>query len=458
MATRKKQDLAIIDADCAAQQMEFRKANEAIGLRVVEGRLTLLNRKVFNVLMFHAQQLKTVGANAPINTPSAKKYFWVPLSELARDARYDSKDTQFLKEQIEEMQNIKLRLETDRQWTSERLIASVTFVNPKGLNSRAGQVWVGFAFPPEVHENVMSPDTYTKLSIFYQGLLRSGASLALYEVCRRYATNPSKVTFSAPYEHWYSDLTGNPIPSPPDELPEYKYFKRDVLKPAIAEVNSLTDIEVELIEHKKGRRVEALQFRVEQTRQPQLDFPSPPVIDVELLERIMRLGVNQQEAQNILAQAPDAKIRTALAAVDARTATKGAAPLNSPAAYFRWALKNDHLVAGPAKPAPRLADGGAPKQPSMMERYLAARAQDAIGLFKELDDAQRADVFTRFAAQAKGKIVTDVARVLDHGLTRTMLSTWYAEDLWGQPTAEDLAAFAEKLLASASPAGAQPGA
>ena len=35
--------------------LEFNKSNEAIGLRVVEGSLTLLNRKVFNVLVHHAQ-------------------------------------------------------------------------------------------------------------------------------------------------------------------------------------------------------------------------------------------------------------------------------------------------------------------------------------------------------------------------------------------------------------------
>ena len=87
---------------------QFRKTNEAIGLRVVEGNLSLLSRKVFNVMMYHAQEMKVPGLNAPINTAAAKKYFWIPLSDLARDAAYDSKDVQYLKKQLEEMQNIKL--------------------------------------------------------------------------------------------------------------------------------------------------------------------------------------------------------------------------------------------------------------------------------------------------------------------------------------------------------------
>jgi hypothetical protein len=110
----------------ARSDLEIRKSNEAIGLRVVSGRLTLLNRKVFNVLMYHAQRIRTPGKDAPIDTPASAKYFWVPLSVLARNASYDSRDMQFLREQIQQMQDIKLLLETDRQWTSERLIASVS--------------------------------------------------------------------------------------------------------------------------------------------------------------------------------------------------------------------------------------------------------------------------------------------------------------------------------------------
>ena len=299
MATRKPK--AAKNGELTSPSMEFRKTNDAIGLRVREGKMSLLTRKVFNVMMYHAQQLKVTGVNSPIDTPASKKYFWIRLADLARDAAYDSKDTEFLKAQLEEMQNIKLLMENDRQWTSERLVASVTLVNPMGLKKHSGQVWFGFAFPPEVHELVMAPGTYTRFSIFYQGLLRSGSSLALYEICRRYATNPSKVTLIETYEHWYGALTGNPVSvdAPP---PQYKYFKRDVIRPAMAEINALTDIQVELIEHRVGRRVERLQFRVEHTKQPQLGFAAPPVIDLELMSSIMRFGLTQVDAADVMAK------------------------------------------------------------------------------------------------------------------------------------------------------------
>ena len=445
--TSKKSSRALTKVE-VVDPREFRKTNEAIGLRVREGRLSLLTRKVFNVMMYHAQELKTPGLNAPIDTPAAKKYFWIPLSDLARDAAYDSKDTEFLKQQLEELQNIKLLMENERQWTSERLVSSVTLVNPQGLKKHAGQVWFGYAFPPEVHELVMAPGTYTRFSIFYQGLLRSGAALALYEVCRRYATNPSRVTSQESYEHWYGVLTGNPLVDG-EELPPYKYFKRDVINRAITEINALTDIQVELIEHKNGRRVEQLQFRVEQTKQPQLEFPAPPVIDVQLMERLMKLGMSQQEAADVMAAHGDAKLRASLGFVEARMAQPRAPALESPAAFLRWSLKEgteavkavEAREPDPAAPARKTRGGKGGS--TIMDEFLAARAREAYAVYCELGDAAQQEVLGRFKAQTTHKSAQQ-ARGVDNAMIRSLFSTWFARDLWGEPTAQALAQFIEE--------------
>lgn len=422
---------------------EFRKTNEAIGLRVSEGSLTLLSRKVFNVMIYHAQEMKQPGLNAPIDTPAAKKYFWIPLIELARDAAYDSKDTRTFKDLLEKMQNIKLLMENERQWTSERLVSSVTLVNPAGLNGNSGQVWFGYAFPPEVHELVMAPSTFTRLSIVYQSSLKSGSALALYEICRRYATNPSKLTFIQGIEHWYGVITGNPISE--EAPPVYKYFKRDVLKPAIAEVNALTDISVELIEHKNGRRIEKLQFRVEFNKQPQLEFPTPPIVDSALMERIMKFGFSKGTACDILAQNKDDIIRLAIARVESRVAANNMSPLAAPAGYFRWALKD--LVRNPpsntnALPKPSSAtktDG-----PSVMEKFLLARSQEALAIYSETDDSARKDIFDRFKEQNQNQILK-LNKGIESAPVRSLFSHWYANELWGEPTASALARYLDKV-------------
>src|SRR3954449_2230062 len=89
-------------ASGSTELKEFRKTNEAIGLRVSEGHLSLLSRKIFNVMVFHAQQLGAPGENAPLKTEVAKSYYWIPLADLAKDAAYDSNDTELLKAHVQE--------------------------------------------------------------------------------------------------------------------------------------------------------------------------------------------------------------------------------------------------------------------------------------------------------------------------------------------------------------------
>lgn len=449
MATKSKSkpNIAVVSPN---ETKEFRKTNEAIGMRVTEGELTLLKRKLFNVMMYHAQQMKTPGLNAPLSNATSHKYFWIPLSELAKDAAYDSKDTKFLKEQLEGLQDIKLMMENDRQWTSERLVSSVTLVNPDGLknnNKHAGQVWFGFTFPPEVHELVMVPGEYTRLNIIYQGLLRSGTALALYEICRRFATNPSKLTYSNTYEHWYNVLTGNAVDE--ENLPLYKYFKRDVLKPAISQINSLTDISIELIEDKNGtRKVKFLQFKVEHTKQAQLEFPAPPIINLEVIERIMKLGFSQHEATNFVAQHSESSLLGVLSFVENRMTLKNSPVLDSTVAYFRWALKKgsksvEEHVKNKAKLTSSKIKTEENEKP-VIERFLAARALEALEVFKELDSDERKGVFDRFKDVNSNSMIK-LDKGIESTVVKSMLSLWYAQELWGDPTIEDIARFVDQV-------------
>lgn len=450
MATKKARTstgTAVVTADEAKQ---FRKTNTAIGLRVREGQLTLLARKVFNVMIYNAQRCKVPGVNAPADLPIYEKYFWIPLSDLAKDAAYDSKDTEFLKSQLEKLQDITLRMENDVRWTSERLVSSITLVNPKGLKKHAGQVWFGYAFPPEVFEHVMSPESYTHMSIFYQGLLRSGAALALYEICRRYATNPSHLTSIESYEHWYGVLSGTPVDS--GKAPPYKYWKRDTVKPAIAEVNALTDINVELIEHKNGRRIERLQFRVELSKQPKLDFPSPPVLDMELVGLVMKFGFTQQDAVDITVQHTEEKVRASIAFVEARMSQPGSPPLDSPAAYFRWSLKEGMaaargLLESNARSSKLAKAASGPEKPagaSVMEKFLTARGEEAMVVYRDMDETKRRALFERFKDQSGSRVISGL-RSPDSPLAKSQFARWYAEELWGAPTVEAMATFVERF-------------
>lgn len=423
--------------------MEFKKNNEAISVLVTEGNLTMMGRKVFNVMVHAAQLAGAPGTNAPLDTEAAKKYFWIRMAEVARNTCYDSNDTARLKETTEELSNIRIQMEDHKQWTSERLLAGVKIYNPAGLKSRGGEVWFGYAFPPEVHDHVMRPNTYTTLSLFYQQLFSGSASLGLYEECRKFATNPGGVTARKPWRWWYHIMTGNPVSTDP---PEFKYFKRDTVKPAVKEVNDLTDIDIELIEHRVGRKVIDFQFRVRIKPQQVMDFSQPPVINSAIIERIAALGLSAREASDLSCLHDEGLLKATLDLVERRLKSKTGPEVESPAAYFRTALKKQFATPEavakqsmpPAKPATP-----PPGEDPLTKAFLADRRRRASEYFKELGDVEQTQLAERFQQVAPAHLQKQLRTFgLEPQTIWHPFINWLAQDLWGEPTDKDLLEFA----------------
>jgi hypothetical protein len=238
---------------------DFKKANDSIGFRVVEGELSALSQKIFNLFVAVAQREQLPGVHAPDRDPASASHFWIPLNVVIKQIQYHSNDYEYLKAQVLALQSVKVVVESVTTWTSERLVSGVRIYYSKGMKSKGGDVWLGFAFPPEVTHVILKPTTYTCFSLFYQTKLRTASSLALYEICRRYATSPSHLTQRTDWVNWYYRITGSVISDTPLD---YKYFKRDHVLKSLAEINAITDIDVELIEHYGGRTVKEIQFKV----------------------------------------------------------------------------------------------------------------------------------------------------------------------------------------------------
>ena len=161
----------------------------------------------------------------------------------------------------------------------------------------------------------------------------------------------------------------------------------------------------------------------------------------------MRLGFTQQEASDFVAQYSDDKIRAAVGFVQARIEQKNSPVLDSPAAYFRWTLKQGASAAQELRSQKTAAKKGASNQenePTVMEKFLAARALDSLAVYKELEDEERRVIFSRFKEQNTNKMIK-----LDHGvdnaLTRSVFTFWYAKELWGDPSIQDVVNFVDKV-------------
>jgi hypothetical protein len=320
-----------------------RKNNNEIGFKVKSGHLSLLSRKLFNILIWYAQDLRD---------QEEKDGRWcVAVAKLIKDARFNSRDYDLLRSSLDELQEVRvIRPRLSGGVTSEILIPSYTLDNvshdgneaaERGQKKRGGCLMLWFMLPPELKSQMLDPEQYTRLPISYMVLLRTIPGFALYEICRRYVTNPGGVTNRNTWQNWWHILAGATDDVDP---PEYKYAKRDVFKRAKDEINAITDIEVELIEFKVGKSVREIQFSVKLKQQANLDM-GPPAIEASLLSRIVALGISISDAERLSARFSETDIADTITLVEARMGKTHLEKLDSPAAFFKKALNESWAKA-----------------------------------------------------------------------------------------------------------------
>jgi hypothetical protein len=443
MATKRVKKTDVVSPSSA----ELRKAVEAIAIQPKSGKITLLTRKLFNVLLAVAQQADESGDT-----------YRALLSDIVANSAFDSNDTALVKEHLRRMVSVQVEWsqgtssqKPGRKWGISTLIADAEILE----DPTTRRVWVEFSFAPKIKKKLLDPVQYARLSLQFQSQLRSSAGLALYEICVRYLTNPSHLTMRETWEWWRPILSGTPDTEAGDEAKrEYKYFKRDYLRPAIAEVNAVTNIFVELIEHREGRRVAEIQFRVTERKQPMLALDEHPnVFDSTLVDRMVKIGIPLKEAQSLYADSEENRIRAALQLTEQRMRSTSLPPVRSAAALFKDALKKGYAPPVEAAASGTGANGkvaavlGAddPKA-RLLDEYSAWRRKEARALYDEQGELEREVARQSFETDELPGLGTHLRddwrrRGLESKLADTAFFDWLARKTWGAPTDGDLLAF-----------------
>lgn len=420
---------------------DVRKAVESIAVNPRAGRLTLLTRKLFNILLQRAQ---TQGMSRDI--------YRMPLSEICAIAEFDSNDTGLVKDHLRKMNACQVEwLSTGmagRVWGVSNLIASAEIVEDRGATA----TFVEWSYAPNIKERILNPDIYTRISLQLQASLRTSSALALFEICTRYATSPTGLTMREPWRWWRPRLTGQPD-SEGECYAEYKYFKRDILKSSLIEINQVTDLQVELIEHKIGRSVGEIQFRVEQKKQKSLQLSEKNLFDTTLLGRILALGFRQDEAESIYASTDEALLKATLDLTEKRVRQVGAEPLGNPSAYFTQALKKRWATKTPVASLPTTEKSQTAKKQQnaiskevVRDKLMLSRKTQASEYLAELPENDRKDVLARFETIVLPSLgATVVADWKKRGTTGKLAASsffhWLAVETWGEPTEGDLLEF-----------------
>ncbi|MBC8637962.1 replication initiation protein [Caballeronia sp. EK] len=445
MATKRAKKTDVVSPSSA----ELRKAVEAIAIQPKSGKITLLTRKLFNVLLAVAQQADDAGDT-----------YRALLSDIVANSAFDSNDTALVKEHLRRMVSVQVEWSTGtssqkpgRKWGISTLIADAEILE----DPTTRRVWVEFSFAPKIKKKLLDPVQYARLSLQFQSQLRSSAGLALYEICVRYLTNPSHLTMRETWEWWRPILSGTPDTEAGDEAKrEYKYFKRDYLRPAIAEVNAVTNIFVELVEHREGRRVAEIQFRVTERKQPMLALDEHPnVFDSTLVDRMVKIGIPLKDAQTLYADSEENRIRAALQMTEQRMRSTTLPPVRSAAALFKDALKKGYAppvealpsaTSGTATRAPATVSGADDLKARLLSEFSAYRRKEARVLYDEQGEEEREIARQSFEEDVLPGLGTHMRddwrkRGLDSKLAETSFFDWLARRTWGEPTDGDLLAF-----------------
>ncbi|SAK56142.1 plasmid replication protein [Caballeronia glebae] len=445
MATKRAKKTDVVSPSSA----ELRKAVEAIAIQPKSGKITLLTRKLFNVLLAVAQQADESGDT-----------YRALLSDIVANSAFDSNDTALVKEHLRRMVSVQVEWSTGtssqkpgRKWGISTLIADAEILE----DPTTRRVWVEFSFAPKIKKKLLDPVQYARLSLQFQSQLRSSAGLALYEICVRYLTNPSHLTMRETWEWWRPILSGTPDTEAGDEAKrEYKYFKRDYLRPAIAEVNAVTNIFVELVEHREGRRVAEIQFRVTERKQPMLALDEHPnVFDSTLVDRMVKIGIPLKDAQTLYADSEENRIRAALQMTEQRMRSTSLPPVRSAAALFKDALKKGYAppvevlppaTSGAASRTSAAASGADDLKARLLSEFSAYRRKEARVLYEEQGEEEREVARQSFEDDVLPGLGTHMRddwrkRGLDSKLAETSFFDWLARKTWGEPTDGDLLAF-----------------
>lgn len=418
------------------------KANEAIAIRPKRGKLTLLSRRIYNVFLFHAQQ-------QGVEKPS----YSILLSELIDDARFTSNNTELLKSHIRDMQATTIEWHTSggqaRQWTSTQLLGPVVIDEP----GRGQACTITWTYPEPIRERLVKPAQYTRVLLEISSQMRSYAASVLYELGARYLTSPGRLTMREDVIWWASVLTGRSDITTVD----YRILHRDTIKKALAELDTLCeDFKLEIVEHKRGRKVEELQFRV--LPKPQVSLAglrdsAKNVFDLELVERVITLGLKRTDAQDLYATTDEGVLRAAVEHVEQRMKNSTLPPLNSPPAYLRDALKKQYagVAEGHAKPAGPLSQPVPSLQEKLQrlrEEWAHHKAMQARAQFMAMDQTERNACLARFETERLPEVASPIAKAwrrdgIDSRIAGSTFNRWLAGVLWpGEVTDSDLLNFA----------------
>lgn len=424
----------------------------AVALVPTEGgrQITVQERKLYNVLLHRSQ---TVGV---------KDEYSAGLHEVIKDIDYGSKDTTALKKSLKNLMKTVVEWQSPTsgeiadEWEACVLLSGASIKKDKV--SRA--VTLLWRYDVKVREQLLNPDRYARLVMESLVSLRTHAAIALYEICVRYVDNPGHKTARQHWSWWKLVLSGKAIGV---QKGEYRYWKRDVLSKAIAEINTHTEIEISKpleFKERDNKTISDLQFEVRlKNARPAQTTESKPLnklseADLPLIGWAVKLGLSQSDAEKMFRQFGSEAFSEGLTNLEKRLAVPKEVTdkVQSPSAYLRSILRtkaSNKAKESVAKPTTRMrsAKDSEHNKAALMEEWLRGKKDHLRSIFTEMNESEQTELLSGFRTTLQARQLPSLVKRFDtsgwsHKTLRDNFAsylgeTWEGSD-WSKPTTEAL--------------------
>ena len=291
----------------------------------VSGKLTLLQRKLSNVLLLNAY-----------DGLLSRRSHVIDARTLCVMIGYNSNDTDTLKEALRAL--VETTAEWDilnddgaQEWGVSALLASARL--------RGGVC--EYAYSPALAEKLHDPKIFALINLSIQRKFSSGHALALYENCYRFVRTGST--------GWWEIDVFRRLMGVEDSAyyQVFKHLNAKIVKPAVAEVNAVSNIRISPEVRRRGRAVAEIRFLIEEAGRghdpacaPDQTPSGETAADGELRARLLALGVAERLARQWIAEHGVAYVEEKLdyvAAQSRRGKVRGSA-----VGYLSAALRDDY--------------------------------------------------------------------------------------------------------------------
>lgn len=417
----------------------FKKSAHALALMPSKQSLDLsdFDRKLINVIL--KTSIEAVEAEHEI-TGYKGRFFG--LSQTAIGARMGLPkmfDYMHLRNSMEKLQHITLKMESPsdadnnmEDGPSRKLLGSLVLL-PTVVHEKRddrvladGNLMSWWQFNENLEHFLLDPKRYATLRIESITAMKKGPSIALYEICARFASSPTPSTGFKPLDWWIQALTGHLVSGAKRSVTysEFKYFSRDVLVPAIKEINQKTELEVEIDLKKVGKKVTEIRFWVRPSTREAKSVAAQKAVEGDTSQEALRLRalslkITDRFFSQLCKTHPADVVQLTIESMEKtfarRAGNPNAEPIRSSNAYAKSVLNNildernsgqkslvedDAAEPAPSQPRPRPAR----LVPIEDEAAAAARTTEKLARFELLPLEQQDELLDRALKLMEGQV------------------------------------------------------